>query len=63
MIKVKLLNKLTITFTDDGKMMTEDNVEVSPSILKLKLRKFDWKLLLCQKDKLVKNAVDKLCKA
>lgn len=63
MIKVKLLNKLTITFTDDGKMMTEDNVEVSPSILKLKLKKFDWKLLLCQKDQLVKNAVDKLCKA
>ena len=67
MVKMRLPirsgHKLDVEFYDDGTMIANGGVEITPSILKTKLTRFSWDLILHSKDSGVKKAAKKLCKA
>jgi hypothetical protein len=67
MIKLRLPtksgHKLDVEFYEDGTMIANGGVEMTASILKPKLTRFAWDLILHQKDSGVKTAVEKLIKA
>ena len=64
MIKLRLPtrsgHKLDVEFYEDGTMIANGGVEMTASVLKPKLTRFAWDLILHQKDAGVKAAVEKL---
>jgi len=69
MIKLRLPtksgHKLDVEFHNDGTMIANGGVEMTPEALKPKLTRFAWSLILCYRkdDAGVKAAADKLLKA
>jgi hypothetical protein len=67
MIKLRLPtrsgHKLDVEFHEDGTMIANGGVEMTASVLKPKLTRFAWDLILHKKDLGVKTAAEKLIKA
>jgi len=55
--------KLDIEFYEDGTMIANGGVEMTASVLKPKLTRFAWDLILHQEDAGVKAAAEKLLTA